>query len=242
MPQYPPVIAFLDERIKPLNLHTRIVFGCCLFGRDRWYAYCERESMVGMVHPRRRLEAIDNLLNDIGGYAVLAHAEMPSGLFPRHEIDSTDDIPRMSRTDNVWGQMALSTAFKAVSLLQRSGIGLGAIDLYYDRKDLTAAHRQELENLLRQALPDIAKEAAAEHPEVFTGDPSELHIDTIRSVSKPIRGQRPDPCQLGTYLAHYLCTQSERAINRGSVGRTVIWNHTAAACKMVSKFTEIRPT
>lgn len=234
--RYPPVVAFLDERREELDRVTRMIVGCCLFGHDRWLTLYGREAVVGSVRRKRRLQAIDDLLSSVGGVGVLVYADLPGELLSQHEIDGTSDIPRMSRTDNVWSQLMLSAVFAALAWLQHSAVSLSAVNLYYDRRDLTSAHRTQFENLLRQILPQTAKEAAVEYPSLFTADVREMRFDTIRGVKKPASWASADAFQCGTDLAHHFCAQAATVIGRGSKGRMLVLDHTEVVTAMTSKF------
>ena len=182
---HPPLIAFIDERVEHSEGLTRIIAGCFVFGRDRWMARHQCAASVGAVGLRRRLAALDDFLNKIGGIAVVVYADIPSELLPTGETDGTDDIPRMSRADNLWSQVILSGITAALAWLQHSGVPNGVVDTYFDRRDLTSAHRAQLENILRQTLPEISREAATRFPELFGADPRELLFGTIAGVDKP---------------------------------------------------------
>lgn len=233
---YPPIVAFLDERLEELGERTRMIVGCCLFGYDRWIALHGREAAVGMVRRKRRLQAIDDLLSSIGGVGVLVYADLAPDLLSPHEIDVTTDIPKMSRMDNVWSQLTLSAAFASLAWLEHSGVSVGAVNLYYDRRDLTNAHRTQFENVLRQNLPETAKEAAIEYPSLFKADACEMRLDTIRGVEKPESWASADAFQCGTDLAHHFCAQAAAIIGRGSEGHTLVRNHTKVVSAMASKF------
>jgi hypothetical protein len=211
-----PLAAFLDERQKRLGDVTRMVVGCCLFPRDRWMKLHRHEARVGEVGGRRRLEAIGDLLNQVGGLAVLGYADLPDELLPPGEVDATADIPRMSRTDFAWSVLVLSVVVKSVALLLRRGdMVLDTLELYYDRKDLRNAHRAQVEHFLRQELPEMAKQAAIDEPMLFPGDPGGLRLRVVRQVEKPPRMRVPDAYQRGVNLAHHLCAQSYAIISRG---------------------------
>jgi hypothetical protein len=211
-----PLAAFLDERQKKLGHVTRIAVGCCLFPRDRWMELHRHEARVGEVGGRRRLQAIGDLLTQVGGLAVLGYADLPRELLPPGEIDATADVPRMSRTDFAWSVLVLWVVIKSVALLLRRGdIALDTLELYYDRKDLRNTHRAQVEHFLLQELPEMAKQAASDEPTLFLGDPCGLRLGVIRQVEKRPRTGVPDARQRGVNLAHHLCAQSETIIARG---------------------------
>jgi len=168
---------------------------------------------------------------------MLVYPDIPPDLLPPGGIDGTDDIPRMSRTDNLWSQLILAGVAATLAFLQRPDTSIGVVDLYFDRKDLTAAHRAQFENVLRQTLPEIQREAAVELPTVFgTGSP-DLDFGTITGVDKPASGAPPSVLQAGTNLAHHLCSQAAQVISRGPVGRVRVRDHTNVIRRMIRKFT-----
>lgn len=232
----PSLVAFLDERTENHDREIRFIVGCCLFGRDRWLARHHDEAAVGGVRSKRQLQAIDDLLRTVGGAAVLVYADVPLDLVPSGETDQADDIPRMSRRDNVLSQTVLSAVFAGIAWLQKSGIPIGLLDIYYDRKDLTRAHRDQFEQVLRVTLPEIARNVAAEYPSVFPGDPTALRLGTIQAVAKGTVGQYPDALLHGTALAHHLCAQTAALIARGTVGGVLVRNHTEAVRDMIGRF------
>ena len=231
------LLVFVDEKIERLDSSTRWIVGCCLFGLNPWVALHSRAHAVGAVRGKRRLKEIDKLLNTVGGVAVLVHADVPQELIPKSEIDGTGDIRRMSRTDNIWSQTVLSALTASVAWLQHCNVPLGKVEIYYDRKDLKDDHRSQIENVLRQNLPKWAKYAAENHPSMFPADCSNLSIDKIASVEKPLRGRQPDMFQVGINLVDHLCRQSKPVMDRGSEGRILVRNHTGVVCDITSKFT-----
>jgi len=234
---HPRLVAFIDERIIKREPTTSIFVGCCLFGRERWLALCPRESKVGQVRRKRRLEAIDELLNALPGAAVLGYANLPNALFSPGEIDGTADILEMSRTDNIWSQAVAFTVVTGLAWLHHSDLLPGLADLYYDRKDLTVSHRARFESLFWQNLPKIAREAVAKDPSRFRTDASQFRFGIIQGVQKPAPGLQPDPFQRGTNLAHHFCTQAEALIKRGSTGRILVKDRTEDICATITKFT-----
>lgn len=231
----PALVAFVDERLEYPPGLTRIIAGCCVFARKRWMAFHQKAASVGGVASQRRLAAIHDFLNTMGGIAVLVFADIPSDLCAKGEIDRTDDIPSMARTDNLWAQVVLSGVTSAVARIHSSGVPLGSIDLYFDRKDLKAAHRVQFENIIRQTIPEISMQSAAEYPQIFTPSPYELRFDTIEGINKPDRRSAFNAFQQGTHLAHHLCSQAATIIHHGSAGRMLARNHTEVVRGMLTK-------
>jgi hypothetical protein len=232
----PPLVAFMDERLERSASLTRIITGCCVFGRKRWMAFHQKAASVCAIRHRRRLAAFEEFLITMDGIVVLGYADIPSDLYRQSQIDGTDDIPRMSRTDNLWSQVFLSVVASALAFLQRPGCTLELIDLYFDRKDLKAAHRAQFENVLRKTLSEISIQAAVELPKVFGPSPHEFRFGAIEGIDKPERGSAFNAFQQGTELAHHLCSQATEIIRQGSAGRMLVGNHTDVVRSIIVKF------
>jgi len=228
----------MDESIRMRGSTTVFYVGCFLFGLDRWRILCEAARKIGEFRRKRRLQAIDELLNEIHGVAVLTYANLSKEIYSPKEIDGTADIPRMSRTDNIWSQMTLFAIATGVAWLHHSGLLIGPADLYYDPKDLTIEHRTVYENMLRQNLPETAREAAAKDPARFSNDASMFEFGIIKGVEKPSSGIQPDTFQRGTNLAHHFCTQAETLVGRGSKGRILVKDRTGDVLETTAKFIE----
>lgn len=230
----PPLVAFVDERLEHPPGFTRIITGCCVFGRNRWMHFYQQAASVPAVgKKRRRLAVMKMFLESMRGISVLAFADIPSDLYYRKgENDGTADIPRMSRTDNLWAMAILSGITSAVAWRTPPG----TIDLYFDRKDLRAAHRTQFENILRQTLPEIARQSAAEFPSVFGPSHHEFQFGTIEAIDKPALGSVFDAFQQGTHMAHLLCSLAPNIIAEGSSNLILVKNHTNVVRRMVAKF------
>lgn len=212
----PPLVAFLDERVIDLPERRRVIAGFCLLNRDRWGRLHREERAVRRLRGKRRLDGFENLVDRAGGVGLIGYADIPRDLLSDDGDDSTPDIPRMSRGDNVWGLVILTTVMAAMGRLQASGIPVGHLDVYYDRKDLTREHRVVIEDVRRRILPETAREAAAERPEFFSGDVSGLRIAAIEQVQKPSRAETPHSRQSGVSLVDELCRQLDVLVLRGN--------------------------
>lgn len=227
---------FIDERIEHHSSHSRLIIACVVVNQVRWDAVHLHAQAVGSVRKKRRLATIATTLEKIGGFAVLTYADISSDLMPPGEIDGTADIPTMSRTDNLWSQCVLSTVTAALACLRGASPSVteAEICLFYDPKALTAEHQRAIEQVLRETLPEIAKE----HPDTQESDPTvQLLFRRIEAVPKRSGNSRADSLQTGTNLAHHLCCQAESLIQENFSCRIVVRNHTSVAQDMISKFT-----
>jgi hypothetical protein len=235
----PEVFMFVDERIERPESQVRLVVGCVVVERRRWETVHTQVRQVGRNRGKRRLDSIADLLGRAGGFALITYADLPCELVPPGELDGTDDIPRMKRADNLWSQGVLATVAAALACLRTSGVTCADIDLFYDPKSLTVAHRDAHERTLRETLPDIARVDPETHE--VQALPC-LTFRRVEQVPKRRGDVQADQLQDGTSLADHLCSQAAGLLGGRSVPRVVIRNHTEALHSMLSKFIEHEST
>lgn len=225
---------FVDERVERGDALHRFIVSCVVCSRRSWAAAHNEAARIGALRPARRLKEIAELLDRLQGFALLAYADLPAALLPTGEVDGVDDIPRMTRADNIWSQTVLAAAASVLGCLRTGGVAAADIDLYYDPKSLTLAHRAAFEKTLRQALPEIAKEdpatGATQSSRTFT-------LERIEQVPKRQGDVESGPLEHGTFLAHQLCVRADELIRGRKVHRVVVRDHSDALRHMVVKFT-----
>jgi hypothetical protein len=223
----------MDESLKKHGSLTRFIVGSCFFRKDRWLALCEQhEKKVHEIGGKRKLEAIDELLSAISGYAVLVYADLPK-VVCGHDTDGTRDIPEMSRRDNIWSQLTLDAVATGLAWLQSGGRLLGAVDLYYDPKDLKSAHRDAWENYFRQNLVKFANEDLSRYP----GSVAQFGFGAIQSVEKPSHRSQISEYQRGVNLVHHFCSQARILISRGPTERVCVKDRTDNTLATLMEFT-----
>jgi hypothetical protein len=226
---------FVDERIESGLADHRLIVGSIVCSRQRWMIFHGEAARIRATRAARRLDEIGQLLDRLQGFALIAWADLPKALVQPGELDGAADIPRMKRWDNVWCQGVLAAAAAVLACLRTSGVESVQIDLYYDPKSLTLAHRDAFENTLREALPEIAREDP-ETSAIQSWRP--LTFGRIEQIPKRQGGTEADHLQQGTSLAHHLCSQAGRLIGSRTVSRVVVRNNTAVLRSMISKFTD----
>jgi len=147
------------------------------------------------------------MLESLDAAAIAAEASLDISLFRTGEIDSTDDIPSMSRTDLVWSASATSALGLLVLHLLEYRRAIGTIDVHFDPKSLTRPHSAAWQNLLRETAVKIIKELVFKR-----GWPVEalkkLRIRRVVPVPKPDHlGQRSNKFSMGTWVADKLCSR-----------------------------------
>jgi hypothetical protein len=223
--------AFIDERIEDCTTHSRFIVACSFFHQTRWDAHYQDVLSINGVRPKRRIQAIAQLLQISGGFAVLAYADVPAHLTQAGEIDGTEDIPSMKRRDNLWFQLVLSAVAAAVACLHGSPLTKLEIDVLYDPKSLKLEHRLAFEKMLHDTLPQIVEDAT----EVL-GSTAPVCFRRVEEVPKRKLGEKSNAFQEGINVAHHLCSQSKNLIAGGGGARIVVRNHTDVILSMISKF------
>jgi hypothetical protein len=230
------IVTFIDERWKPLPEGKRVIVSCCVFRRDRWDTVNAITAAVGAVRKKRRLAEIQRVLEAAAGFGVVTHADIPNALMPPGEIDGTLDVPAMSRMDNLWSITVSVAVVTAMAYIQVSAGTLDVVELFYDPKDLTAAHRAGFESVLSTTLPEIAEEVVAHFGATHGITAGNLRFLCIQQVPKPCAGDDLSPAQRGTNLAHHLCAQSGPILGAGLIDRIVGRDATSAVTDMMKVF------
>ena len=223
--------AFIDERFEESTTHSRFIVACSFFHQNRWDAQYQKAVSINQTNPKQRIQAIAQVLQNSGGFAVLTYVDVPAPLAQAGEIDGTDDIPSMARRDNLWSQLVLSAVAAAVACLHRAPLTKLEIDVLYDPKSLTPEHRLAFEKTLRATLPQIVEDMI----EVL-GSTAPVYFHRVEGVPKRKPGEKSNAFQEGINVSHHLCAQSKHLIAGGGEARVVIRNHTDVIISMISEF------
>jgi hypothetical protein len=199
------VYAFIDERYD-FGSDPRVIWSSCVaFPQDRYNACVPRIDALRRERdhfPSR----LDQLVRDLDGYAVQARARLDPSVLRFGERDATVDIPRMSRTDNAWSAAIIFTVGRALARLAQNSVPFSTVDLYLDRRDVTAAHWEAMLTTFRETVPDVHREFCD------AGGFDSYRRISIRRVSlveKWGRGETPSKFQVGVALAHSLCRRED---------------------------------
>jgi hypothetical protein len=227
----PMFYVFIDERFEESTTHTRFIVACSFFRQSRWDAQYQKAGSFDETHPKHRIQAMAQLLQNSGGFAVLTYADVPALLAQAGELDGTDDIPSMMRRDNVWSQLVLSAVAAAVACLHGAPLPKLEIDLFYDPKSLTPEHRLAFEKTLRATLPQFVEDVIG-----VLGRTAPVYFRRIEGVPKRKPREKANAFQEGINVSHHLCAQNKHLIAGGGKARVVIRNHTDVILSMISKF------
>jgi len=226
------VYAFIDERFEDYLTHSRFIVGCSFFNQNRWDAQYQNAISIDKARLKHRIQAITQILQNSGGFAVLTYADVPIPLAQAREIDGTEDIPLMSRRDNLWSQLVLFTVGTAVACLHGVPVAKLEIDVFYDPKSLKAEHRLAFTKVLQDDLPQIARDATKD-----LGSTALVYLRRIEEVPKRKSSEQSNAFQEGINVSHHLCSQSKHLIEQGSgAGSIIVRNYTDEIIRTISKF------
>ena len=64
------------------------------------------------------LQRVESTFDSLNAWAIVATAKLDNALFRSGEIDGTDDVPKMARSDNIW---SISVIFAIGKLVRQIG-------------------------------------------------------------------------------------------------------------------------
>lgn len=153
------------------------------------------------------LERICSMLESLDGFVFAGTATLDESLFRTGEIDSTSDIPSMSRSDLIWSMSATFVLGTLIMELLKHGSEVGTVDIHFDPKSLKAAHSGAWQKALQQLVVREAKRFASQ---IGFRHFEKLRIRRVEPVTKPEVGEKPDKFQMGTWIADKLCSHLDK--------------------------------
>jgi hypothetical protein len=161
------------------------------------------------------LNSIDVMLGDLDAWAVLIKVSLDPSLFRSGEIDGTDDVARMPRTDNIWATCSTFLITKLLTGFFTRREELATIDVYHDPKSLKPDLDEALGKSLRGSVVQTAKNvSAAFGSKLF----EKLNIRRIEPVAKPSDFSSADKFQVGVWVSDRLCSYAD-AVEAGHFSR-----------------------
>jgi hypothetical protein len=188
---------FFDESY-PAKSRGKIIFAGWVVEQDRFNRNPNRLQDLSKTPV---LNSINEMLENLDAYAVVSTASLDSTLFRSGEDDGTDDIARMSRTDNIWTTCSTFLVNTLLAEFFGRNKDLATIDIHHDPKTLTINHNEVRCNTLRGSVVRHAKEAAR-NKKLF----EKLNIRRIESVAKPLDYRNADKFQIGVWVSDKLCS------------------------------------
>ena len=135
---------FCDEKYSDIYKMKRVITGYVAVPQDAWNRCGSDRRNLKRPRDRTRLMRIESLLEDTDGVALLAYADLERSLLLGGERDGTDDIPDMSRADNMWSAAMAYGLAALFRWLEIHGLCVQTADLYHDTRDLKPEHRDAL--------------------------------------------------------------------------------------------------
>jgi hypothetical protein len=193
---------FVDEAYSRTETRTKIAVASWAVEQAAWGRQAER---FAELYRAPVLDSLGSMFDALDSRASISAADLKNTVFRSGEIDGTDDIPRMARTDNIWSQCALFGVSGLIRDLVEAGQEIGTVDIYFDPKSLKREHFEAMEETLHSLVVPVVKEYAT-----IRGSSSlqKLAIRRIEPVKKPESGGSPDKFQVGTWVADKLCSNS----------------------------------
>lgn len=144
------------------------------------------------------------MMESLDGTALAAVATLDASLFRSGEIDSTDDVPSMARSDLIWSISATFVLGTLILQLLAHSREVGTIDFHFDPKNLKFPHSEAWHKTLRQLVVNEAKRFASERG---LGQVKKLKIRRVVAVTKRNHlGETADKFSMGTWVADKLCS------------------------------------
>lgn len=220
---------FLDESYPPVESGKTISMAAWIVAQDKFDGYFPKSHDL---YRTPVFASINSMLDTVGGLAVVAHARLSDDVFRTGEIDSTDDVASMARTDNIWSQCLIFLAGTVIKESIRSNSEIGVIEIYHDPKSLKADHVIALTKTLSGSVVSLAKQYVLERNIPLF---DHLEIRHIKAVEKA-QGKQPDILQVGTWVADKLCGLDYDSVKHRGFSRIVVHDISDLVRRTVQQF------
>lgn len=193
---------FLDESYPPVASRQKtIVMAAWAVEQCRWGH--NSADRFDLFKPPL-LKRLCSMLESLDGAALAAKATLDGSLFRAGEIDRTNDIPAMARSDLIWSMSATFVLGTLVLKLLTHNREVGTIDIHFDPKTLKSAHLEAWQKTLRQMVVTRAKQFALQQGLTRL---RKLNIRRVEPVVKADhQGQMGDKFAMGVWVADKLCS------------------------------------
>lgn len=224
---------FCDEKYLDLDGAKRIITGYFAVPQDSWNHMSADRRALKVPYKIPRIARIEKILHDTFGVAVITYADLKSDLLPKGEHDGTNDVPDMSRYDNVWGAVVAYGLAATLKCLECYRLQVQNVDLYYDIRSLKQKQQLALERTVTQTLPAIINEGRRKGliPRDFRAK-----IRRFQPISKSPRGRDLNKFQAGVLVAHYLLRNANNLIHSGAGQRIHVRNNTEVVKDYIQMF------
>jgi hypothetical protein len=181
--------------------------------------YTRHESRLSELFKTPVVNQVEAMLDSCDARATLSSAKVAAEILRQGEIDGTNDVRAMARSDNIWSQGLVFLLANLLVELLRNRHQVGTVDVFYDRKTLKPDHRQALEATIRES---VAKHARAADSHLGWNRFADLRIRRVQQVDKPASGHTPNKFQMGVWVADKLCSHFKAISEREGPGRITL--------------------
>ncbi len=221
---------FLDESYSSDQTRKNIVMAAWAVEQKRFNEWLPKRSDT---YRSPVSASINSMLETCDAWAVRGTASLDPALFRSGEIDGTDDVTAMHRTDNIWSQCFIFLVATLIKELIRRNHEVGTVDIYHGPKSLKPDHAKALQKTLCQLIIPEAKRYDSERGSRLLEN---LNLRDIKPVGKAPVGQAPDKFQVGTWVADKLCSCSHKTIQTGCFSRIISWDMSDVIRKTIRQF------
>lgn len=224
---------FLDETYRDgIGSRTIVV---CAWAVDQGLLNDRVENLEELRQPGKApiLERVYSAIESLDALALVGWAMLDKSVFQAGVTDVTKDVRAMKRPDTIWSvsvAFAVSHLLKELCLMRQQ---VGIIDVYFDPRQLKGDHEAALENSLKGILVRFGRHNSAG----MRADPlKKLKIRNINPVEKSKPGDDWTKFQLGTWMSHKLCKESDWIIKSGGTLRVKVRDMSEIVTRTLQQF------
>lgn len=194
---------FLDESIRSATPAQKKIVMAAWAVEQRMWTWNNDTADAFSLFRSPVLKPICSMLESVNGAAFAGVASLDDSLYRAGEIDSTNDVPAMTRPDLIWSMSAVFVLGTLILKLLQHSREIGTVDIYFDFKNLKPDHSEAWKKTLRELVVKSAKRFAWERS---LGQLKKLNIRRIEPVKKESHlANVKNKFQMGVWAADKLC-------------------------------------
>jgi hypothetical protein len=222
----------LDEAYHDVDGGRIIVVGAWAADQARLASHAQLLDELRQPGKSPLLKRIAPVLESLNAQGLVAQAELPCSIFRSGEVDGTNDVLAMARTDNIWSMCMIYAIDELLFLLFVRRQVVGTVDVYFDERQLKRDHLVAVETALKELLVREAKRFGAQ---LGARQFKKLNIRRFQPVEKA-KGEVPTKLQNGTWVSHQLLANSNRILNAGGMPRITVHDMSDVVERTVQQF------
>ncbi len=183
--------------------------------------YDERCEQISFQSSKSHLQIIDSFLQETGGLGVVWRVDLSDPKINPELIGNKGKQLRFESSkkglalpDHVWAISMSLAIVQTLAFYVLSGHDMTKVDIYYDRKDLTDEHKQQLHRVLQEKVPGILEQMRKER----TGKSNRLTIE-IHEIPRAQQGQSATRFQRGVVIPDRLMRRYDEIERAESLSR-----------------------